>query len=68
MPDFSGAALRLGGATKEASSCPMPLGRLDLEAGVEQSLDDDLGREFGIKDSRREVIGAEKVGQAHLSG
>ena len=68
MPDFSGAALRLGGATKEASSCPMPLDRLDLEAGVEQSLNDDFSRSFGVKNRDRKVGAAEKVDQHIFRG
>ena len=41
---------------------------LDLKAGVEQSLDDDFSRVFGVKDLRWKVGAAEKVGQHVLRG
>jgi len=49
-------------AIASAASCPAPLGRLDLKAGIEQPLDDDLGRVFGVKDLRREIAAAEEIG------
>jgi hypothetical protein len=36
---------------------------LDLEAGVEQPLDDDFSRVFRIQDFGREVGAAEEIGQ-----
>jgi hypothetical protein len=41
---------------------------LDLEAGVDQSLNDDFSRSFGVKNLGREVGAAEKVGQDVLRG
>jgi len=41
---------------------------LDLKAGVEQSLDDDFSRPFGVKNLGREVGADEKVGQDVLQG
>jgi hypothetical protein len=55
------------------SHCPgrassFNVGWLDLEASVTKSLDDDLGRVFGIKDLRWKVTGAEQVGENVLRG
>src|SRR6266851_7480032 len=43
------------------------LARLDLEAGVDQPLNDDFGRVFGVDDFRWEVGAAEKIGE-HVLG
>ncbi len=51
-----------------AASYPAPLGRLDLKPGIDQPPDNDLGRVFGVKDLRRKVGAAEKVGQNVLRG
>jgi hypothetical protein len=63
-----GAGGCASGTIGAGASCPTPLGRLDLKASVEQSLDDDLGRPFGVKNLGREVGAAEKVGQHVLRG
>src|SRR5258708_40100439 len=48
------------------ASCPTPLGRFDLEAGVDQSPDDDFSRGLRIRDRRRNVVAVEQVSQHML--
>jgi hypothetical protein len=44
------------------ASCLTPLGRLGLEAGIDQPPDNDLGRLCGVKDLRGEIAAAEEIG------
>jgi hypothetical protein len=54
-------------AIASAASCPAPLGRLDLKAGIAQPIDNEIGGLVGIKDLMVKVGAAEQVDE-HVLG